>query len=72
MLDSDVVSRISSQIYSKFPEVNGARPKVQSQGSGYLLIFKGSARSSSGAQISRVVRVVVSDTGKVIKTTTSK
>jgi hypothetical protein len=76
MMDSDILSKICSQVYSRFPEVNGAHPKVQSQSksgaSNYLLIFTGSAKSSSGTVLSRVVRVVASENGKIIKITTSK
>ncbi len=76
MIDSDILSKICSQVYSRFPEVNGVRPKVQSQSKSgdinYLLIFTGSAKSSSGTVLSRVVRVVASENGKIIKVTTSK
>ena len=76
MMDTDILSKICSQIYSKFPEVNGVRPKVQTQGKSgdtkYLIIFTGSAKSSSGTVLSRVVRVVASENGKIIKITTSK
>lgn len=75
-MDADILSKICSQVYSKFPEVNGVRPKVQSQAASgetkYLLIFTGSAKSTSGKVLSRVVRVVATETGKIVKTTTSK
>jgi len=76
-MDSRLVDSICSQIYKRFPEVSGSRPKIQEQpgmggGVNYLLIFKGSGTTSDGKRISRVVRVVASDRGKIVKVTTSR
>ena len=75
-MDAEILSRVCAQVYSKFPEVNGIRPKVHAQakagGTNHLLIFTGSAQSSSGKVLSRVVRVVITNDGKIIKVTTSK
>jgi hypothetical protein len=73
-MDAQTVQKISEQIYKKFPEVSGSRPKVQSQGSegNSLLIFKGSAATADGKRIERTVRVVASDRGKIVKVTTSR
>jgi hypothetical protein len=66
------LASICRQIYKKFPEVNGALPRERAQGSQTLLIFEGSAQTANGKTIKRVVRVVVSDEGKIVKTTTSR
>jgi hypothetical protein len=75
-MDADILSRICAQIYVKYPEVKGVRPKVHAQtkvgGTNHLLIFTGSAKASGGKVLSRVLRVVVTDEGKIIKVTTSK
>jgi hypothetical protein len=73
-MDTQIVQKISAQIYKKFPEVAGSHPKVQAQGSesSYLLIFKGSGTTADGKRIERTVRVVASDRGKIIKVTTSR
>lgn len=75
-MDQDILSKVCNQVYSKFPEVNGKKPKIQTQdkadGVNYLVIFSGSGKTANGSVISRVVRVVVSDTGKIIKMTTSR
>jgi hypothetical protein len=75
-MDAEILSRVCAQIYSKYPDVNGIRPKVHAQtkvgGTNHLLIFTGSAKSTGGKILSRVLRVVVTDDGKIIKVTTSK
>ena len=76
MMNADILSKICSQVYAKFPEVNGVKPKIQNQsaaGAGnHLVIFTGSAKAANGKVLSRVVRVVVSESGKILKMTTSK
>jgi hypothetical protein len=72
-MDSKIVEKISGQIYSRFPEVSGSRPSVQSQAEDtYLLIFKGAGTTADGKRIQRTVRVVASGSGKIIKVTTSR
>jgi hypothetical protein len=75
-MDAEILSKVCAQVYSKYPDVSGVRPKVHAQakvgGTNHLLIFTGSAKTSSGKTLSRVLRVVVSDAGKIIKVTTSK
>lgn len=76
-MDGHLVDLICNQIYRRFPEVDGARPRVQSQpGNGssqnYLLIFKGSATTADGKKMPRVVRVVADERGKIVKVTTSR
>ena len=78
-MDNRTVDTINQQIYHRFPDVAGANPTVQPMNSGekgveanYLLIYKKNAATASGKSITRVVRVVVSDRGKIIKVSTSK
>lgn len=75
-MDQDILTKVCGQVYSKFPEVNGKKPKIVTQEKGgehgYLLIFSGTSKTASGTTISRVVRTVVSKSGKIIKISTSK
>jgi hypothetical protein len=72
-MDRQQLSSICEQIYHKFPEVNGKQPKVQSQpGDQTLLIFTGSAMAADGRKITRTVRVVANQSGKIIKVSTSR
>ncbi|MCS6909398.1 MAG: hypothetical protein NZM11_02340 [Anaerolineales bacterium] len=73
------IEAISRQVYGQFPEVKGARPRVQTQsaksaGSGqrFVLTFKGSGQSANGHAIQRIVRVVADERGKIIRISTSR
>jgi hypothetical protein len=76
-MDNRIVENICSQIYKRFPEVDGAVPKiipqpVQGSHANYLFTFKGSGTTEDGKSIQRLVRVVASEKGKIIKVTTSR
>jgi hypothetical protein len=72
-MDDHIINSVSSQIYRQFPEVQGSRPKVKSLTTTQsLLIFEGNAKTADGKQISRAVRVVVDQNGKIVKVTTSR
>jgi hypothetical protein len=71
----NVIDTICSQVYSQFPDLKGVKPQMQKMsgpGAGNILvIFKGSTKTASGKTLPRVVRVVATEAGKVIKMTTS-
>jgi len=71
-MDTGLLEKLCMQVYSKYPEISGVKPKVQAQGEGYLLVFKNSARASNGVNIQRIIRVVASASGKIIKVSSSK
>jgi hypothetical protein len=84
-MDPKLLKQVVTEVYDRYPEFAGCRPKVRlqtnSQGKpaadppNYLLTFKGSAaaRSATGTKsISRYLRVVVDQQGKIIKVTTSR
>jgi hypothetical protein len=72
-MDDKTISEVSKKIYAKFPEVRNAKPKVTEYGENqYLIIYQGTAMSSNGKPIPRTVRAVVDESGKLIKTTTSR
>jgi hypothetical protein len=84
-MDSKLVQAISKDIYRRFPEFAGVKPKVRQQqapqakslsaATTYLLTFQstGRAATSSGSKnIPRWVRVVVNSQGKILKVTTSR
>lgn len=81
-MDSKLVDSISKQIYKRFPEVEGKKPKVRRQASNsgnkskstgtYLLTFQGKAKVQGGKTINRYIRVVADDEGKIIKVSTSR
>lgn len=72
-MEQGLITAISNKIYQRFPEIKGARPSVKEQTTGhFLLIYKGATESVDGRTIQRVVRVVASADGKLIKVTTSR
>lgn len=81
-MDGKVVESICRQIYRRFPEVAGSKPRVQTQplptkgaekpSPNYLLIFRGSAKAEDGRSLARTVRVVTDGRGKILKVTTSR
>ena len=75
-MDEKTLSSICDQVYHRFPEVNGIRPKLQSMSKGatsqHVLIFSTKATAANGKSLPRVVRVVVSSDGKIVKMSTSK
>ncbi len=81
-MNTKIIHSISKQIYRRFPEVNGARPKIRLQPSiqnktnpnqpTYLLIYSAEVKTMDGKSIKRWVRVTIDRQGKILKVTTSK
>jgi len=81
-MDPDIIDEICERIYRKFPDFKGAKPKVRKQPVPkdapkpkepvYLVTFNTLARGPGGKNIPRWVRVAVSKSGKIKKTTTSR
>ncbi len=77
-MDARTIEKICKQVYQRFPEMSGSQPKVQAQSLGaqkdasYLLTFRSNAKTADGKALTNIVRVVASDTGKIIKITTSR
>jgi hypothetical protein len=84
-MESKAIDSISKSIYRRFPEVDGVKPNVRKQPipasqkkssdekkTNYLLTYKNNVQGPGGRTITRIVRVVATSSGKIIKTTTSK
>lgn len=72
-MDAKTISAVCKQVYAKFPEVNGAKPKVKPQTEDtFLMVFEGTGTAANGAAIRRTVRAVVNASGKITKLTTSR
>lgn len=72
-MDRQLLNKVCNEIYHRFPEISGSEPKVQSRPDDQtLLIFNGSAKAADGHKIARTVRVVVNQTGRIIKVTSSR
>jgi hypothetical protein len=81
-MDQQLVKKISQVVYRRFPEMDGKPPKVIARSpskSGsridsrtFLLTYNTQAQIAPGKAISRWVRVVADELGRIIKITTSR
>ena len=85
-MDQKLLQTVSQEIYHRFPELLGRRPRVQAikPGQGrsdggplpgdakHLLVFSGRATTSTGKQMPFIVRVVVNEQGKILKISSSR
>ncbi len=72
-MNQQVFGRICEQVYRRFPQVAGSRPDVQDRpGNQYLLIFRGVSKAADGRSITHTIRVVASETGKILKMTSAR
>jgi hypothetical protein len=75
-LSKSQVDAICKQVYRRFPELRGTRPRVSAEGRNgrerYVLSFKGTVRASDGASLRVSVRAVADANGRVIKMTSSR
>jgi hypothetical protein len=80
MLPSSVQT-VCKQVYARFPNLRGIRPKVERQQLPvntdptllrYLLVFKTQSVAANGKTINFAVRVVADAQGSILKLTTTK
>ena len=77
-MDPKVVQTISQEVYRRFPDLRGRRPRVQAVKPGqtrsagqtstndarYLLVYAGRVATSTGKQMPYNIRVVVDEQGQ--------
>ena len=85
-LNTQVINSVSRHIHQQFPETVGVQPKVTIQHSPsrksgfqtdghpntYLLVYSSKVVVSEGSSMTRLVRVVVNEKGKILKISTSR
>jgi len=80
-LAKDILTKISTKIYKRFPDFQGIKPTVKKRPKdkstkeippGYLLVYKNEVTGPGGQKITRLVRVVTTEEGKIGKISTSK
>ena len=79
-MKSNAVQMVSKEVYRRFPDFSGVKPKVQTQnppdstsaGKTYLLTYHQNAKLGSGKVLPRWIRVVADEVGKIIKISTSR
>jgi len=80
-MNRELLQSINREVYRRFPEMKGVRPKMQSRSSPkalpegqdktFVLVYQMLAAPPE-VPISRTVRVVVSGEGKILKISTSR
>jgi hypothetical protein len=82
IMNNNFLTPINKKIYRQFPEFSGIQPSIQrlapsnkssqdTHGT-YLLIYRKQVHVENNHTMTRVMRVVVSEQGKIIKVTTSR
>ena len=72
-MKKEAVEKITQTVVRQFPEMDGVRPAVKSQGGPrYLVTFKGAVELPDGKTMKRIVRVVADEKGDVIRMSTSR
>lgn len=78
-MNSSSIKSISEEVYRRFPEQKGTTPEIQRQKSSkpglnthnYVLIYRTRVNISSEKSLERIVRVVATEIGQIIKISTS-
>jgi len=82
MMTERVLNLICREVYRRFPDLRGTRPKVKNYGPGkgspsnpspkYLLVFQGEGVTDTDKPLPYAVRVVVNAQGKILKMSMSR
>lgn len=81
-MDQKILDRVNHEIYKKFPDLEGAKPRITKSSVPksrsdrdsvrYTLTYRRSVKISQTKTIPLVVRVVCSEDGKIQKLSSSK
>lgn len=71
-MESSAIDHVCQAVYRQFPELRGVRPSVRASGGQYLLIFSGKVKTADGKTLPRTVRATASESGSILKLSTSR
>jgi len=72
-MDNAVLDKVCAKIYRRFPSMKGKKPSVSKQAEDrYLLLFSGSNQTPDGKTIQQTLRIVISEGGRILKTSMSR
>jgi hypothetical protein len=75
-VERGTIQKVSRQVVRTFPEMDGITPTVRSQPGGdggqFLLTYKGKAPLPGGKTLTRIVRVVADERGRILRISTSR
>ena len=70
-LENTAVEKINQRVYREYPEMRGTRPSVVSGEKRCTLVYKTRVQTPAGT-MTRVVRVVADEHGRIVRISTSK
>ena len=81
-MDQEIIKIINKEVYRRFPEIKGKKPKIQVlklsekktiiKPKTYLLVYSGQVNTDTNKLLPRLVRVMATEQGEILKITTSK
>ncbi len=78
-MDEKIRNALHKKISQRFPEIQEQKPQITLQPTvegqsekQYLLLYKTSIQLPQGKTLPRVIRVIATAQGKIVKTTTSR
>jgi len=77
-MDKEAIEKVNQKVSRQFPEMRSVHPNVRSETRSsdskprFSLTYKGKVDLPNGRMISRIVRVVADENGKVLRMSTSK
>ena len=81
-MNERLIENVCREVYRRFPEIRGSKPKVEPYSSAknqtanpspkFLLVFKGKAVTDTKKSLPYVIRVIVNGQGKILKMSMSR
>ncbi len=71
-MEKAVLSKINQQVYKRFPEVKGAKPRKRKYREFVRLTYTTEVTTEDGKKLKRMVRVLATEQGEILKITTSR
>lgn len=72
-MEPELLELINQKIYSQFPYIKNTPPEISLiDGDNTLLIYKGDAKTENAFTLPITIRVVVNQSGEIIKITSSR
>jgi hypothetical protein len=74
-MEKAAIQKVNKSVSRKFPEMAGKKPKVKpthGKEEAYELTYNATAKTANGKNIPRWVRVVATNSGKILRISTSR
>ncbi len=71
-MEKTTLAKINQEVYHRFHEFRGVKPRLQKSGQNTLLIYQTQVNLDGDKTLTRSVRVVVNEQDEIIKISTSR